>query len=167
MDATGIYSVGEARRRAARTVPRALFDYIEGGADDEVTLEENGRAFREVAFRPRMAAPTGEPDTTTTLLGIPLSMPVLLAPCGLVRFMHPDGAFGVARAAADMGTVSVLSTVAGTSLEEVAATTTGPKWFQLYSPDGPKQSQELVGAGPAGRIRGAGGDARHPGLGKP
>ncbi|HEY7947410.1 MAG TPA: alpha-hydroxy acid oxidase [Acidimicrobiales bacterium] len=144
MDATRIYSVVDARRRAARAVPRALFDYIDGGADDEVTLEENRRAFREVAFHPRMAAPTGEPDTTTTLLGTPLSMPVLLAPCGLVRFMHPDGAWAVARAAAAMGTVSVLSTVAGTSLEEVATTTTGPKWFQLYSPGGPKQSEELV-----------------------
>jgi L-lactate dehydrogenase (cytochrome) len=144
MDASRIYSVGDARRRAARAIPRALFDYVDGGADDEVTMRENERAFQELTFRPRMAATTGDPDISTTLLGTPLSLPVLLAPCGLVRFMHPDGAPGVARAAAAMGTVSVLSTVAGSSLEEFAASATGPKWFQLYSPGGPEQSEELV-----------------------
>ncbi len=144
MDATRIYSVGDARRRAARSVPRALFDYIDGGAEDEVTLDENIRAFREVAFRPRMAGTKGLPVTSTSLLGTALSMPVILAPCGLVRFMHLDGASGVARAAAAMGTVSVLSTVAGSSLEEVAASASGPKWFQLYAPGGPEQSALLV-----------------------
>ena len=144
MDASRIYSVGDARRRAARSVPRALFDYIDGGAEDEVTLDENIKAFREVAFRPRMAAAKGAPVTSTTFLGTALSMPVILAPCGLVRFMHPDGASGVARAAAAMGTVSVLSTVAGSSLEGVAASTSGPKWFQLYAPGGPEQSAHLV-----------------------
>ncbi len=145
MDASRIYSVGDARRRAARSVPRALFDYVDGGAEDEVTLLENERAFRETTFRPRVAGAPGEPVLSTVLLGTPLSIPVLLAPCGLVRFMHPDGAAGVARAAHATGTVSVLSTVAGTSLEEVATSTTGPKWFQLYAPGGPEQSAQLVG----------------------
>ncbi len=145
MDASRIYSVGDARRRAARAVPRALFDYIDGGADDEVTLQQNERAFQEVTFRPRMAGATGDPQVSTTLLGTPLSLPVLLAPCGLVRFMHPDGAPGIARAAAAAGTVSVLSTVAGSSLEEFATSSPGPKWFQLYSPGGPEQTEGLVG----------------------
>jgi L-lactate dehydrogenase (cytochrome) len=121
-----------------------VFDYIDGGADDEVTMGENIRAFRRVTFRPRMAVGPVDPDTTTTLLGTPLSLPVVLGPAGLVRVMHPDGAAGVARAAADAGTISVLSTVAGTSLEDVAATATGPMWFQLYAPGGPPQSEELV-----------------------
>ena len=151
MDAARIYSIRDARRRAARAVPRALFDYIDGGADDEVTLHENRRALREATFRPHMAAATGEPVLATTLLGTPLSMPVLLAPCGLVRFIHPDGAQGVARAAAAMGTVSVLSTVAGTALEDVATAAAGPKWFQLYAPGGPEQTEDLVG-----RAQGAG-----------
>jgi L-lactate dehydrogenase (cytochrome) len=151
-----IYSIEDARRRAARALPRPLFDYIDGGADDEVTMGENVRAFREVTFRPRMAVGAAEPTTATTLLGIPLSIPVILAPAGLVRFMHPDGAVGVARAAADKGIVSVLSTVAGTSLEEVAAGSGGPMWFQLYSPGGPAQTEELVrrahGAGYRGLV---------------
>jgi len=145
VDASRIYSVGEARRRASRAIPRALFDYIDGGADDEVTMEENRRAFSEVTFRPRMANATGDPPVSTTLLGTPLSLPILLAPCGLVRFMHPDGAPGIARAAAAAGTVSVLSTVAGSSIEEFATAAPGPKWFQLYAPGGPEQSEELVG----------------------
>jgi len=150
VQASDIYSVEDARRRAARVVPRAVFDYIDGGADDEVTMADNVRAFREVRFRPRSSAVT-EPTTLTTLLGTTLSMPVLLAPCGLVRAMHPDGAHGVARAAAAMGTISVLSTVAGSSLEEVAAGAPGPLWFQLYSPGGPPQSAEMVArAGDAG-----------------
>jgi L-lactate dehydrogenase (cytochrome) len=144
VDPARIFSVGDARRRAARTIPRALFDYVDGGAEDETTLHENERAFRDVTFRPRMAVAVGEPRTSTTLAGTPLSMPVLLAPCGLVRFMHPDGSPGVARAAAAMGTVSVLSTVAGNALEDVATAATGPMWFQLYSPGGLDQSATLV-----------------------
>jgi len=145
VDASRIYSVGDARRRAARAVPRALFDYIDGGAEDEVTLHNNAQAFRETTFRPRMATATGEPRISTSLLGTPLSMPVLLAPCGLVRFMHPEGAPAVARAASAMGIMSVLSTVAGSSLEEYATSAPGPKWFQLYSPGGRDQTEELVG----------------------
>jgi len=121
---SGIHSVEDARRRARRAVPRPVFDYIDGGADDEVTMGENVRAFRQITFRPRMAVGPVDPDTATTLLGTPLSLPVVLGPAGLVRVMHPDGAAGVARAAADAGTISVLSTVAGTSLEDVAATAT-------------------------------------------
>jgi L-lactate dehydrogenase (cytochrome) len=79
----------------------------------------------------------------TTVLGTPLSLPVILAPCGLVSVMHPDGGVGIARAAAEAGTLSVLSTVAGTELEVVAAEAPGPKWFQLYSP-GRAESEQLI-----------------------
>ncbi len=144
VDAARIYSVEDARRRAARAVPRALFDYIDGGAEDEVTMHGNIGAFRETTFRPRLALEPGEPLVSTSLFGTPLSIPVLLAPCGLVRFMHPEGAAAVARAAAAIGTVPVLSTVAGSSLEEFAASAPGPKWFQLYSPGGRDQADGLV-----------------------
>ncbi|HYA67629.1 MAG TPA: alpha-hydroxy acid oxidase [Acidimicrobiales bacterium] len=127
-----IFNVADARRMAKRTVPRVVFDYIDGGAEDEVTMHENVAAFRELTFRPRMATDAARPDLATTLFGTPLSMPVVLAPCGLVRLMHPDGAIGVARAAADARIVSVLSTVAGTAPEDVAEASSGPKWFQLY-----------------------------------
>ncbi|HTZ10610.1 MAG TPA: alpha-hydroxy acid oxidase [Acidimicrobiales bacterium] len=146
-----IHSVDDARRRAARSLPRPLFDYVDGGAEDEVTLRANRSAFDRVTFRPRMGSGLAAATTATTVLGTPLSLPVVLAPAGLVRFVHPDGAQGAARGAARGGTLSVLSTVAGTALEEVADAVDGPRWFQLYSHGGPDHSAELVDrAGDAG-----------------
>jgi isopentenyl diphosphate isomerase/L-lactate dehydrogenase-like FMN-dependent dehydrogenase len=127
-----INNVADARRLAQRVLPRAVFDYIDGGAEDEVTMAENERAFREVAFRPRMATKVDAPDLTTTVLGTEVSLPLLLAPCGLVQLMHPAGALGAARAAKRFGTISVLSTVAGTPPEGLAQEP-GPRWFQLYA----------------------------------
>jgi isopentenyl diphosphate isomerase/L-lactate dehydrogenase-like FMN-dependent dehydrogenase len=139
-----IFNVADARRAAKRAVPRVVFDYIDGGAEDEVTMHENVAAFRALSFRPRMAADAQDPDLATTIFGTPLSMPVVLAPCGLVRLMHLDGPIGVARAAADAGLVSVLSTVAGTAPEEVAEASSGPKWFQLYKLGGLDAADELA-----------------------
>jgi L-lactate dehydrogenase (cytochrome) len=139
-----IFNVADARRAAKRAIPRVVFDYIDGGAEDEVTMHENEAAFRALSFRPRMAADAQDPDLATTVFATPLSMPVLLAPCGLVGLMHPDGAIGAARAAADAGIVSVLSTVAGTAPEEVAEGSSGPKWFQLYKLGGLGAADELV-----------------------
>jgi L-lactate dehydrogenase (cytochrome) len=127
-----INNVSDARLLARRILPRAVFDYVDGAAEDEVTAAENERAFREVAFRPRMAVRVERPDTQTTVLGTKIALPVLLAPCGLVNLMHPDGALGVARAAKRAGTVSILSTVSGTPPEGMAAEP-GPRWFQLYA----------------------------------
>ena len=144
MDAKRILNVADARRRARRTLPAVVFDYIDGAADDEVTVTANAEALRRVAFRPRMANGRIEPDLSCEVLGTPLALPVLLAPCGLVGMMHPDGAVGVARAAARHGTVSVLSTVAGTAPGVVAERAPGPKWFQLYAPHGPERAAPLV-----------------------
>jgi L-lactate dehydrogenase (cytochrome) len=126
---------------AARILPRVVFDYIDGGSDDEVTMRANEGAFNEVVFRPRMALDVGSPSLATTVLGQPLSMPLMLAPCGLVRLMHPDAGAGVARAAAARGTLSVLSTVAGSPLSEVAAAAPGTVWFQLYAVGGQSDAQ--------------------------
>jgi L-lactate dehydrogenase (cytochrome) len=126
-----VRNYSDARARARRTLPRGLFDYIDGGSDDEVTLERNVAAFRQLAFRPRMAVRNPEPDLSTTVGGIALSMPVLTAPCGGMRLVHPDGDIAVAQAAAQQGLVHVATAAAGFTLEEIAAGT-GPKWFQLY-----------------------------------
>lgn len=149
-----ILNVADARRRARRVLPRVVFDYVDGGADDERTMARNVAAYGEVAFRPRMATDCGEPHLATSVLGTEVSLPVLLAPCGLVRLLHPDGAAGAAAAARAAGTVSVLSTVAGASLEEVAAASAGPKWFQLYAAGGRQEAQEIMG-----RAHGAGFEA--------
>jgi L-lactate dehydrogenase (cytochrome) len=127
-----INNVADARRLAKRILPAPVFDYVDGAAEDEVTAAENEKAFRQIAFRPRMAVRVERPELETTVLGTRIALPVLLAPCGLVNLMHPDGALGVVRAAKRAGTVSILSTVSGTPPEGMAAEP-GPRWFQLYA----------------------------------
>lgn len=128
-----IVNVADARRIAKRTLPSVVFDYIDGAADDERTMRQNEAAFADLTFRPRMGMGAPPPQLATTVLGTPLSLPVMLAPTGLIRLMHPDGAAGAARAAANRGTLSVLSTVAGSSIDEVAPAAPGRVWFQLYA----------------------------------
>ncbi|MHB1548580.1 MAG: alpha-hydroxy acid oxidase [Acidimicrobiales bacterium] len=150
MDPARLTNVEDARRAAARTVPRALFDYVDGGADDELTMAQNVAAFRGIGLVPRMGLGRVAPRLSVELFGTTLDFPVLLAPCGFVSAMHPDGAVGVARAAAARGVISVLSAVAGTTPEDVAAgvggagTTSTPMWFQLYAPGGRDEWEGLV-----------------------
>lgn len=138
-----LFSVGEARRLAKRRVPGVLFDYIDGAAGDEVTARANRAAFHELSLRQATPSVAARPNTATTVLGTPVELPVLLGPCGLVSLMHPGGAAASARAAASRGTVSVLSTVAGTPLETVAEEAPGPKWFQVYAPSGLEEAAAL------------------------
>ncbi|MHB1988166.1 MAG: alpha-hydroxy acid oxidase [Acidimicrobiales bacterium] len=139
-----IHNVADARRAAKRALPAVVFDYIDGAADDEKTMRENQAAFEDLSFRPRMATAVGVPELATTVLGTELRTPVMLAPCGLVRVMHPDGGTGVARAAASRTTISVLSTVAGTTVDEVAPAAPGRVWFQLYAANGRPDAEVLV-----------------------
>lgn len=139
-----IHSVKEARELARKVLPPVVFDYIDGGADDEVTLRANEEAFNEIKFLPRVAKGAILPNAQTELLGDKLSFPLLLAPCGLVAIMHPDGGEGVASAAKDAGIVSILSTVSGSRLESVARHASGSLWFQLYSANGRDEAVELM-----------------------
>lgn len=144
--AARIVNIGEAQRQARSILPRALFDYIEGGADDEVTLVENERAFRDLALRPRMGVDVGEPSLATTVLGTRLALPVLLAPCGMVQLVHPDGAVGVGRAASAAGTIAVLSKIALCSPQEVAERAPGIHWLQVNSAGGRPEVKGLMEA---------------------
>lgn len=137
-------NVDDVREAARRTMPKMVFDYVDGGSGSELTLRANREAFDEVVFRPRMAVPVLDPDLATTVLGIPLSMPVLLSPCGGLRAMHPDGEAGVARAAHRAGITFALSTAAGTSIEDVAAASDGPLLFQLYFLGGRAGAERLI-----------------------
>jgi len=125
-------SVADLRRIARRQLPRGVFDYVDGAAEDEVTLRRNRAAFRRLQFRPRVLRDVGSIDTSTTLLGKPLSYPLVLAPTGFTRMVDPQGELAVARAAARAGIPYTLSTVATRSIEEVAAVSDGRKWFQVY-----------------------------------
>src|ERR1700722_4669999 len=137
-------NVADARLASRRALPRVVFDYVDGGAEDEQTMQENLAAFRELSFVPQMAKGSPSPDLSVTVLGEELKLPLLLAPCGLVRLMHPDGPAGIARAAAARGTISVLSTHAGVPLERVVSAAGGATmWFQLYSSGGAADTESL------------------------
>jgi L-lactate dehydrogenase (cytochrome) len=125
-------NVHDLRLMARRRLPRGVFDYIDGGAEDERTLAENSAAFHRIGFHPRILRGVGVPDPSTTLLGRPLPLPLVLAPTGFTRIADPDGELSVARAAARAGLPYTLSTLGTRSIEEVAAVSEGRKWFQLY-----------------------------------
>ncbi|MBM4435551.1 MAG: alpha-hydroxy-acid oxidizing protein, partial [Chloroflexi bacterium] len=115
----GVINVADLRRLAKARLPRVVFDYIDGGAEDEVTMRENRRAFEEVTFRPRGAVVTPACDLATTVLGTRLAMPFALAPVGSTRLFWPRGEVHAARAAAAAGTAYAISTLVGTPIEEI------------------------------------------------
>jgi L-lactate dehydrogenase (cytochrome) len=117
---------------ARRRLPRIVFNYLDGGAEAEWTLRENRRAFDAVTFRPRQAIAVPTCDLRTRVLGTDLSMPLLLAPVGYLRVMHPGGEIAAARAASKAGVGMILSTVSGHRLEDVKTASTGVVWYQLY-----------------------------------
>ena len=129
---SGAVNVADLRRMAQRRLPKPIFDYVDGGAEDEVTLRENRRAFEEVTFRPRHGTPVPEVDLRALVLGQELALPILLAPVGYCRMFHPQGEVAAAHAAGEAGTAYILSTASGYRLEDVKAGTRGPAWFQLY-----------------------------------
>ena len=128
-----VASVEDLRRIARRRLPRGIFDYIDGGAEDERTLARNSEAFARIEFRPRVLREVGDGDPSTTLLGRPLPYPLVLAPTGYTRIADPQGELAVARAAERAGLPYSLSTMATRSIEEVAAVSNGRKWFQVYT----------------------------------
>lgn len=120
---------------ARAAIAADVWDYYEGGAGDERTLAENRRAFDRWMLRPRFLRGAGSPDTSTSVLGSALRFPVGVAPWAYQRLAHPDGELATARAAAAAGTVMVVSSTTESYLEDVAAASDGPKWWQLYVAD--------------------------------
>src|ERR1700758_2346183 len=127
-----VLNIEDLRRAAKRRLPRVVFDYIDGGAETEWTLRGNCRAFEAVTFRPRGAIATPVCEMGTTVLGTPLTMPVILAPVGSCRLMYPRGEEAAARAAGKADIICTLSTLSGCRLEDVAAASQGTVWYQLY-----------------------------------
>ncbi|GAA1164779.1 L-lactate dehydrogenase LldA [Ornithinimicrobium humiphilum] len=126
-------SVEEVRQAARRALPRVIFDFVDGGACDEVTLARNVRAFDELSLVPRFLVDVSRVDTSTTVLGRPVDVPVLGAPTGLCGLVHPDAEEGLAAALASHGSVYVLAAMSSSTIEEVrAAAPTARLWFQTY-----------------------------------
>jgi L-lactate dehydrogenase (cytochrome) len=139
-----VVCVEDLRPLARRRVPRAVFDYLDGGAEGEVTLRENCRAFQEVTFRPRHAVVVPACDLRARVLGHDLALPFLLAPVGYSRMMDPGGEVAAARAAGAAGTGYILSTISGHRLEDVKAGSAGPVFFQLYLMGGRAASEAAI-----------------------
>ena len=127
-----VVCIEDFRPLARRRIPKAVFDYLDGGAEGEVTLRENCRAFQDITFRPRHAVALASCAMGTRVLGFDLALPFLLAPVGYSRLMHPGGEVAAARAAGAAGTAYILSTISGHKLENVKAGSTGPVFYQLY-----------------------------------
>src|ERR1700678_4129640 len=127
-----VVCIEDFRPIARQRVPQSVFDYLDGGAEGEVTLRENCRVFNDVTFRPRHAVAVSNCNLCTRVLGFNLSLPFLLAPVGYSRLMHPSGEVAAARAAGNAGTGYILSTSSRHKLETVKAGSTGPVFYQLY-----------------------------------
>jgi 4-hydroxymandelate oxidase len=131
-DVPRFVTVEDYEPAARELLPRDVYDFYAGGAGDERTLEENVRAFDRWRLRPRYLRGAGLPDPSTSVLGVPVAFPVLVAPWAYQRMAHPDGELATARAAASAGTVMVVSSTAFEYLEDVAAAADGSAWWQLY-----------------------------------
>jgi isopentenyl diphosphate isomerase/L-lactate dehydrogenase-like FMN-dependent dehydrogenase len=139
-----VVNIGDVRELARRKLPRVAFDYIDGGADGEVTLRENCRVYEDVTFRPRSAVVTPGADLRTSVLGTEIALPLLLAPVGSCRLFYPRGEAVASRAAGEAGTIYTLSTLSGTRLEEVKAASKGPCWYQVYLCGGRDVAQATI-----------------------
>jgi L-lactate dehydrogenase (cytochrome) len=142
------YDVSDLRTAARRRIPRPVFDYVDGGADEELSVAGNVAAFRRWRFLPKELAEVNEADTSVSLFGATLPVPLAIGPAGYTRMLHPDGEAGVARSAMRRGLPYTLSTMANTGIEEVAVAARGAGsadlWFQLYILKDRAQAAELV-----------------------
>lgn len=127
-----ITNVMEFEAIAKENLPKMVYDYFASGAEDQWTLQENRNAFSRILFRPRILIDVSNIDLTTTVLGFKISMPIMLAPSAMHKMAHYEGEYATARAASAAGTIMTLSTLATSSVEEVASTGPGIRFFQLY-----------------------------------
>jgi L-lactate dehydrogenase (cytochrome) len=143
------HNVADLRRAAKRRIPRPVFDYVDGAADEEIAVRANVAAFRSWRFLPRVLTGVAAADTSAPLLGASLPVPFLLGPAGYTRMLHPAGEIGAARSALRHGVPYTLSTMASTGIEELragagAVGAPGDLWFQLYLTRNRAQARDLV-----------------------
>ncbi len=132
MNINDCYNFEDFRKLAKKKLPAPIFHYIDGGADDEVTLNRNTTAFNDCDLVPNILASVGEPDLSTTVFGRKIDMPLFLSPTAMQSLYTPEGDKASARAAEKFGTMYSMSTMASFSIEEIANISSGPKLFQLY-----------------------------------
>lgn len=142
---TRVRTSSDLERLARRRTPRAVFDYVEGGAESEISVRRAREAFESVEFRPHILRDVADVDPSTLVLGERLPLPVILGPTGFTRMMHSQGEAAVARAAGRAGLPYVLSTMGTTSVEALAEAAPGTdRWFQLYLWKDRARSRDLI-----------------------
>ena len=132
MSLKNCYNFEDFRNLAKKRLPAPIFHYIDGGADDEITLKRNTNSFDDCDLVPNILRSVGKPDLSTTVFGRKIDMPIFLSPTAMQSLYHPDGDKASARAAEKFGTMYSMSTMASFSIEEIANISSGPKLFQLY-----------------------------------
>ena len=141
-------TIEDLRQMARRRLPEFCFEYLEGGAEDELTLAANRRAFQAIGFVPRQLVKVDQVSTATTLFGRPLATPMIVAPTGFNGMLWPAADRALARLAAEQGCISALSTAASDSIEQVAAAIADQPaaraWFQLYMLTRPGLTERLL-----------------------
>ncbi|MDJ0907503.1 MAG: alpha-hydroxy acid oxidase [Woeseiaceae bacterium] len=138
------YRTSDFRKLAKKRLPAPIFHYIDGGADDEITLARNTDAFEAVDLVPNVLAGVDEIDMSVTVLGAKLDMPLFFSPTAMQRLFHHDGEFAIADAAARYGTLFGVSTIGTRSIEELGARNDAPKLFQIYVHSDPGLTSELI-----------------------
>jgi L-lactate dehydrogenase (cytochrome) len=138
------HDIADLRAMGRRLTPRPVFDYVDGGADEELSVRANTRSFRRWRFQPRTLVNVSEADTSARFLDLDVPLPLALAPTGYTRMMHPAGEIGAARAAQRHGLPYTLSTMATTPIEAVAQAAQPDLWFQLYIVRDSGLNKELV-----------------------
>ena len=139
-----IHNVEDYRGLAHKRLPRAVIDFIEGGAEDEITISRNRKGFENIHIIPRILTDVSVRDISTTILGTPVSSPIVLCPVGLATLAHPLGEVAAGIAAANKGLISTYSSSSSWNLEDIAAASSGVKWFQLYIWKDRKLTAEIV-----------------------
>ena len=147
------HDIADLRATGRRLTPRPVFDYVDGGADEELSVRANTRAFRRWRFQPRTLVNVSEADTSAAFLGSVAPLPLVLAPTGYTRMMHPGGEIAAARAAQRHGLPYTLSTMATTTIEAVAESSQPDLWFQLYLLRDSGLNKELVDRAAAAKYR--------------
>ena len=139
-----IHNVEDYRGLAHKRLPRAVMDFIEGGAEDEITISRNKKGFENIHIIPRILTDVSVRDISTTILGTPVSSPIVLCPVGLATLAHPLGEVAAGIAAANKGIISTYSSSSSWNLEDIAAASSGVKWFQLYIWKDRKLTAEII-----------------------
>ena len=139
-----IHNVEDYRGLAHKRLPRAVIDFIEGGAEDEITISRNKNGFENIHIIPRILTDVSVRNISTTILGTPVSSPIVLCPVGLATLAHPMGEVAAGIAATNKGIISTYSSSSSWNLEDIAAASSGVKWFQLYIWKDRKLTAEIV-----------------------